>query len=228
MGAGQGSTYLTKSCWTNTSFRRAWGERAGKSPPEWRRLCLVRDITRRCCGLADTARNDGAAGQYHTTRNGDVVGGVAPPEQLAIMVLSLTPRGENLCLPVLIVGILPTHEPAAASVITLYDSTTSARTLNAAQRLPRLTLTKDLFPSEGAEILPGMERHRKHLRLTKKATGWQLRPALTLSSSFNPRYHLFSHTLPLRYPVRCCGVGVPQPHANQLNQAGGIAAGAGN
>ncbi|WP_301691626.1 hypothetical protein, partial [Klebsiella pneumoniae] len=69
----KGSAYLAKSCLPDAHFRGASGERAGKSSPEWRWLCLVGDMTLRCCGLADMAGNGGAAGRYHTAGNGSAV-----------------------------------------------------------------------------------------------------------------------------------------------------------
>lgn len=55
MGVGKGSAYLAKSRLPGAHFRSASGERAGKSPPEYRWLRLVRDMTLRFCGLADMA-----------------------------------------------------------------------------------------------------------------------------------------------------------------------------
>ncbi len=69
-GGRKGAAYLTKSRLPGAHFRGASDERAGKSPPEWRWLRLVGDMTLRCCGLADTARNGGAAGRYRTAGNG--------------------------------------------------------------------------------------------------------------------------------------------------------------
>ena len=55
------------------ALSRCISERTGKSPPEWRWLRLVGDMALRCRGVADTARNDGAAGRYHTAGNGSAV-----------------------------------------------------------------------------------------------------------------------------------------------------------
>ncbi|MDH1963270.1 hypothetical protein N5J21_26710, partial [Klebsiella quasipneumoniae] len=70
LGVGKGAAYFAKSCLSGAHFRGASGERAGKSPPEWRWLRLVGDMALRFCWLADMARNDGAAGQYRTAGNG--------------------------------------------------------------------------------------------------------------------------------------------------------------
>lgn len=148
--------------------------------------------------------------------------GIAPPEQLAIMAPSLTPCGENLCLPVLIAGIPPTHVPAAALVTSQCGNITSARTLNAAQRLPPLTLTRGLFLNEGVRILPGARCRRKQLRQAKQKAGGHSNPAPTPRRSLNPRQQISCHPLALRCPVWCCCVSVLQSHANHLNQAGGI------
>ncbi|PLK32898.1 hypothetical protein DYZ94_20340 [Klebsiella variicola] len=75
LGAGKGSAYLAKSRLPGAHFRSASGERAGKSPPECRWLRLVRDMTLRFCGLADMARNGGAAGRYRTAGNGGAAWG---------------------------------------------------------------------------------------------------------------------------------------------------------
>ena len=73
LGVGKGSAYLAKSRLPGAHFRGASGERAGKSPPEWRWLRLVGDMTLRCRGVSDTVRNDGAAGRYRTAGNGSAV-----------------------------------------------------------------------------------------------------------------------------------------------------------
>ncbi|HBX4912266.1 TPA: hypothetical protein MH337_18395 [Klebsiella pneumoniae] len=73
LGVGKGSAYLAKSCLPGAHFRGASNERAGKSPPEWRWLRLVGDMTLRGCGVADMAGNGGAAGRYRTTGNDSAV-----------------------------------------------------------------------------------------------------------------------------------------------------------
>ena len=73
LGVGKGAAYLAKSRLPGAHFRGASSERAGKSPPEWRWLRLVGDMTLRICRLADMAGNGGATGRNRTAGNGSAV-----------------------------------------------------------------------------------------------------------------------------------------------------------